>query len=387
MKTSRVRELLPDYVRGKLDPASRTEIDSAIEKDSGLKNDCENLKKYYHSISYLSPLKAPPGFARAVADHIEAKHRKKSVAEILFKPFSIKVTLEVAGVLATAALIIAIYHPFPFPVEKQQFAEKSMPAQEMENAPAPASVQAPKAVDRLALSAESNPKARSAAKAREVSPQSSRLSMSQPGSTSAAGALIADNPHAANPEPFASDTEEQAELAYAAKIEHPHPAEDRLAMATAEQAPAAATRAPSREQADKQIEYAKSSTESLQAISSPVQLSLAMESQDAQSDEKEMAVEKKDFDGISRAKNKAMAEPAKDKIENAIRRLKGRITEIEPDKPQHGQTRYTFGLPSPSYDSLVSHLSEMGKLTADLDRKSFSNQSFLTIILIVQNPK
>jgi hypothetical protein len=403
MKPERVRELLADYVRGRLGPADRAAVKAAVDADPVLAAECKELEHYFESLAGLPPLKAPPGFVHAVHARLEAGHKKKTLFEILFKPFSVKLTIEMTGLLATAILIIVIYYPVSHFVPKGMNPEKPAEVQNLAMAPtlqpkepagdlsaAPPSIAAPKAVKRT-----------SALPANKPAPAMRRLQTDElayaSGEASKAGAaaafapaspvdeLIAPAPAAGAAAPAARSKADVATTAKPARSESEESRQE-YAEVMADKKVADVSMAAARARAKDRESESMQEEKSIAAPEEPVQLSLLLGIVKRYANEEVMSYQKKkaeraapvmDFDRV-------VEETPTEKIQSMVKSLKGKILRITHNTPQQGQTSYSIEIPGAAYDTLASRLKELGTLSAPAE-KIPAGQSIVRLNLVIKN--
>jgi hypothetical protein len=109
MTDNELIELLPDYIRGQLDDATESEIKTRLEISEELRMALDRARRYIDSLEALEPALASDNFLREVHERIEARQR---VFNLLFRPFHIKLPVELAGIAATVILVVFMFNPF-----------------------------------------------------------------------------------------------------------------------------------------------------------------------------------------------------------------------------------------------------------------------------------
>jgi hypothetical protein len=131
MKIDRFRELLYDYVRGKLSEQDRDIIEKQLLISEELRNELEMVKTYYAAIDETDPVPVPKNFLEKVHQRIDSRGKRSLLNKLLF-PLHLKLPIEFAGVAATVALVIYIFIP---QLEKKNYSEyERVPSDNMHQA-------------------------------------------------------------------------------------------------------------------------------------------------------------------------------------------------------------------------------------------------------------
>ena len=152
MSDNDLRELLPDYVRGRLDPPTVARVEAAVRDDAALSAECERLRRYYAAIDGIEPVKAPAGFLHRVNARIDRPSVAERFVKAVLLPLQVKLPLGVAGVAAAALLLVVVLRP-----AEQMLMTRQSAAPEVVIAPPPPAAKADmresEAVDGLVSSA------------------------------------------------------------------------------------------------------------------------------------------------------------------------------------------------------------------------------------------
>jgi hypothetical protein len=406
MDTNIIREMLPEYIRGKLSPEQQEIVRRALESDPKLASECRGLEKYFKTLGSLPELKAPVGFAHKVMRRIDEKQEKKSFASVLFRPFHIKLPIETAGVLVTAVLLIILYHPF----ERMKEPAVNERTQET-NAPPPAAEELKKGSAReSAVTTDESEKKETGEVFRKkefrYKPEKSRGPASFTEKTSqdeistepkqpsfaeapsekpkatgqaASGGSQAKEPEvqAARPAARASGASSAAQAQFA-----PTPA-----SAPAENAGMRIKDEEVFEQSEKKTAMKSRSRAAAEEImAEPIQLALSItipkRDEAAPEKLKKSLPEAADAEVMVEKDKKGHGEP--DKIEKAIHSCGAGITKIEMDKPEKGKIRYEIEIQASSYDGLASALSKYGRLEVKSEKPTGMQGGRVKIILVVE---
>ena len=109
MTDQQLQQLLPDYIAGRLEAELCKEIEAHLAESETLRTALEEAQQYTDAIDALEPHEAPEGFLDQVHEGIE---KQQGLASWLFRPFHIKIPLELAGVAVTVVLLILLFNPF-----------------------------------------------------------------------------------------------------------------------------------------------------------------------------------------------------------------------------------------------------------------------------------
>lgn len=104
------KDLLYDYVRGKLSELQRAHIEKCLSQSEELRKELEQVKSYYTSIDALEPVEVPDTFLESVKNKIDSTV-SVSIFQKIFFPLYIKVPAELAGVAATIMLVVYFFIP------------------------------------------------------------------------------------------------------------------------------------------------------------------------------------------------------------------------------------------------------------------------------------
>ncbi len=140
MRCGKAHLLLDDYLRGTLASAERDAVAEHLVSCGKCSAELEFLKRYREGLASVPPLRAPAGFLAKVRDGIARDTAARPAARRgiigrLFLPLKIKLPLEAAGLLATAALVFVLVKPT---LDESMRPAPSVPRQEQEVAAAKA---------------------------------------------------------------------------------------------------------------------------------------------------------------------------------------------------------------------------------------------------------
>ena len=386
MDTNKIRELLPDYIRGKLSPEKQESVRRALESDPKLASEYRELEKYFKTLGSLPELKAPVGFALKVMRRIDGKQEKKSLASILFRPFHIKLPIETAGVLVTAILLVILYHPFERmkgPVIDERMRET--------NAAPPADEELKKAGAReSAVTADESRKKERGAVSRKkefrYKPENPRGPASFTEKTSQKEIPVErKQPSFAEAPPEKSMAMGQA-AAGAAQANEPEVQAMRPAV-PAENAGMGMKDEEVINQSEKRMTMqSRSKAAAKEIVSEPIQLALSVKGNsldDVAQDKLKKSLSPEADREVTQA-NEKRDTGMPEKIEKVIRSCGAGIIRIERDKPEKGKMRYKIEIQASSYDSLASALSKYGRLEVKSEKPAGVQRGRLKVILVVE---
>ncbi len=116
MRCGKAHLLLDDYLRGTLASAERDAVAEHLVSCGKCSAELEFLKRYREGLASVPPLRAPAGFLAKVREGIARDTAarppaRRGIISRLFLPLTIKLPLEAAGLLATAALVFVLVKP------------------------------------------------------------------------------------------------------------------------------------------------------------------------------------------------------------------------------------------------------------------------------------
>lgn len=120
MECGKVKELLSEYAGGTLEGREKETVEEHLSVCKGCSEEFESLKAYFAALGSLEEVEPPEDFIRSVHQRIRRKRGFRQVLRKIFVPAGIKVPLEVAGLAATAVLIIYVSNNMQS-VEKDMF--------------------------------------------------------------------------------------------------------------------------------------------------------------------------------------------------------------------------------------------------------------------------
>jgi hypothetical protein len=127
MKYEQVLELLPDYVKGRLDDALAAKVRAEVQGSSSLQREYDSLKRYFGTLSGLEEIKAPGDFVNRVNAAINTRRGPAGLLSRLFFPLHVKLPLEAAGLVVSVLLVIMVFNPLTL---------KNAPPEALKQAPA-----------------------------------------------------------------------------------------------------------------------------------------------------------------------------------------------------------------------------------------------------------
>lgn len=127
MSAENIRDLLPDYVRGRLDQQKTKMVEVELERSESLRHRCEELRRYYDALDALEPARASDEFMDKLHARMDEPPLMQRLFRVMFLPLGIKLPIEIVGVAATALLVVLLYNPFS-PQSTRRWAAESKPA-------------------------------------------------------------------------------------------------------------------------------------------------------------------------------------------------------------------------------------------------------------------
>jgi hypothetical protein len=122
------KELLPDYVRGLLDPAQARLVEQALAGSEELTREKSRLQTYFAALDALEPVTAPSDFINRVNRRIDRPHFVKRLIDALLFPLQVKIPLELAGLAACAIVLVVILRPHYIQSPAPMLSEVATPA-------------------------------------------------------------------------------------------------------------------------------------------------------------------------------------------------------------------------------------------------------------------
>jgi hypothetical protein len=111
MDEQKIRDLLPDFVRGDVDKEESRAIEQALASSPALAAECARLKAYYDALENLPPVNAPDEFLAAVNRRIDRPSLLQRIAARVFLPLRWKIPMELAGVAVCGLLLLVLFRP------------------------------------------------------------------------------------------------------------------------------------------------------------------------------------------------------------------------------------------------------------------------------------
>jgi hypothetical protein len=105
------QELLPDYVRGLLQPEQARLVEQALAGSEELTREKSRLQAYFAALDAVEPVTAPPDFINRVNRHIDRPPIIKRLINALLLPLQVKIPLELAGAAACAIVLVVVLRP------------------------------------------------------------------------------------------------------------------------------------------------------------------------------------------------------------------------------------------------------------------------------------
>ena len=169
MNDRELQQLFPDYLTGRLDPATCRAIEQRCKASPEMRSALEAAKQYIEAVGAVEPVRASDDFLASVHRRIE---QPKGLRERLFNLFPGRLPVELAGVAITVVLLVLLYNPFSGRLPLQAVKQRSQsfqkykalqeapaatpPAVSTEKAP-PSAYKTPKEANTAEMQPESKP--------------------------------------------------------------------------------------------------------------------------------------------------------------------------------------------------------------------------------------
>jgi hypothetical protein len=114
MKCGDIEKLLPDYLSGDIEPGPRRSVEEHLQHCQTCAEKLREYRAYAAAMSSTPAVKAPSDFMEKLNARLERRTRR-SIADMLFRPFHLKVGLEAAGLAAMALVVFFFWRPFEHP--------------------------------------------------------------------------------------------------------------------------------------------------------------------------------------------------------------------------------------------------------------------------------
>ena len=138
MKCDDIKSMLDDYLDGSLSDRDRALVKDHVRTCPECREELRFMKKFKKEISTMSPAQAPADFLDRLHERMEQEGRS-GLVKTLFFPLKLKIPLEAAGLLLTAAVAVLVFNPFR--TERSEYAALEKPDAgariERDSAPAP----------------------------------------------------------------------------------------------------------------------------------------------------------------------------------------------------------------------------------------------------------
>lgn len=112
MRCREIQELLSLYVDHELDAERESTVEEHLRGCPACREALRELELCLQAMRDLPRQEAPPGFVEGVAGHLNQGGRWRRIFEAFWQPLRFKMHLEVAGVLATAVVVVIAYQLF-----------------------------------------------------------------------------------------------------------------------------------------------------------------------------------------------------------------------------------------------------------------------------------
>lgn len=112
MRCREIQELLSLYVDHELDAERESTVEEHLRECPACREALRELELCLQAMRDLPRREAPPGFVEGVAGHLNQGGRWRRIFEAFWQPLRFKMHLEVAGVLATAVVVVIAYQLF-----------------------------------------------------------------------------------------------------------------------------------------------------------------------------------------------------------------------------------------------------------------------------------
>lgn len=110
MRCPEIKSKLSDYLDHEVERLARTKMDEHFASCTDCRRELESLRMIRTELQSLPRVPAPAGFLDAVHQRIARDSWRRRIFQRLFQPLHWKLPLELAGVLASALLIVFSYH-------------------------------------------------------------------------------------------------------------------------------------------------------------------------------------------------------------------------------------------------------------------------------------
>jgi anti-sigma factor RsiW len=110
MDCSEIKALLSEYIDGTLEPETKDLVDQHVASCAECREELASLKALVHELGSLEPMQPPEDFLVQVHERLEKPSLFSTLLRTLFRPFQIKLPLQIAGAVAMAILVFSLLY-------------------------------------------------------------------------------------------------------------------------------------------------------------------------------------------------------------------------------------------------------------------------------------
>ncbi len=110
MECARIRELLSEYIDGRLSAQTKALLEEHLAACKDCREEHAALESLVTELQSLEPMEAPKDFLETVHERLEPGFSFGKIIRALFVPPRIKIPLELATVMAMAVLVFSLLH-------------------------------------------------------------------------------------------------------------------------------------------------------------------------------------------------------------------------------------------------------------------------------------
>jgi hypothetical protein len=108
MECARIKELLSEYIDGTLGAQARAVVADHVATCKSCKEELASLSALVEELGSLETVKAPEDFLEKIHGRMESRFGFDTIVRKLFRPFGIKIPLELAAAATIAILVISV---------------------------------------------------------------------------------------------------------------------------------------------------------------------------------------------------------------------------------------------------------------------------------------
>ena len=108
MECALIQERLSEYIDGTLDANDRAAVENHISTCKNCKEDLASLTEMIEELHAMDSVEAPADFLEKIHERMESRFGFDTIVRKLFRPFGIKIPLELTAAATIAILVISV---------------------------------------------------------------------------------------------------------------------------------------------------------------------------------------------------------------------------------------------------------------------------------------